>query len=303
MSEQSYLDLLQDVMINGVTKSVFGQSDVTIKSVFGRQLRFDLSEGFPIYTTKKVYYRGAFEEMLWFIKGDGDITDLVKRGVHIWDEWAYKHFKKQDISTSLSQDEFISGLTERNEPFYLPIHYTNFTNWGEHNLDQMQWVVDGIRKNPDRKSYYVTCWNPEQAYQMAEQCNQESVVLVACHTDHLVNVSDGKLSLRVNIRSNDLFLGNPFNVAQYAMLTHLYALLTGYEIGSLVVNIDDAHIYSNHFEQIETQLTRTPSKFPSFYIKDRGQKKMQDFLISDFLVEDYHPQSTIKGEVTLVGGY
>lgn len=296
-AEYQYLELLNDVVENGYDKPVFGQKDVSVRSVFGRQLRFDLSKGFPIYTTKKVFYRGAFEEMLWFIKGTGNVTDLIKKGVHIWDEWAHKYSKTEE-----SQDVFISRLKSSGEPFFLPIHYTNFTSWNGH-LNQMQWVVDNLPKNPDRKSYYVTCWNPEQAYQMAELSGKESVVLVACHTDHIVNVTGGKLNLRVTIRSNDLFLGNPFNVAQYALLTHIYAFLCGFPVGDLVVNIDDAHIYSNHFDQITEQLKREPMEFPELTIKSRDQKHIKDFTYDDFQIHDYRHHPSIKGDVTLVGGY
>jgi len=296
-AEQQYLDLLQDVLDNGHDKPVFGNPDVFVRSVFGRQLMFNLSEGFPVYTTKKVFYRGAFEEMLWFIKDEGDVTKLIQKGVHIWDEWAYKYSK-----SSRTQEEFIADLESSGSPCHIPIHYTNFTKWGGY-LDQMDWVVQNLPKKPERKSYYVTCWNPEQAYQMSEQSGLESVVLVACHTDHIVNVTGGKLNLRVTIRSNDLLLGNPFNVAQYAMLTHLYAQLCGFPVGDLVVNIDDAHIYSNHFDQVKEQITRSPYPFPQIKIKERGQERMQDFMYEDFQIVGYQSHPPIKGDITVVGGY
>lgn len=305
--EYQYLNLLKDVLDNGEDKPVFGNPDVFVRSVFGRQLRFDLSKGFPIYTTKKVFYRGAFEEMLWFLKDGGNVTKLIQKGVHIWDEWAWKYWKtlandripEHDFA---SQDELTSYLADEDVPFYIPIHYTNFTNWNDR-LDQMNWVVTNLPKKPERKSYYVTCWNPEEAYQMADECDRESVILVACHTDHIVNVTGGKLNLRVTIRSNDLFLGSSFNAAQYAMLTHMYAKLCGFPVGDLVVNIDDAHIYSNHFEQVREQISREPLPFPQLEILDRGQKKMQDFEYSDFKITGYESRPPIKGDITVVGGY
>lgn len=302
--EYQYLNLLQDVLENGFDKPVFGNPDVFVRSVFGRQLRFDLSQGFPVYTTKKVFWRGAFEEILWFIKDGGNVTALIQKGIHIWDEWAYKHYKATNPvgGELISQEEFIDRVVESGFPFYIPIHYTNFTEWNEH-LDQMQWVVDNLPKKPERKSYYVTCWNPEQAYQMADLSGKESVVLVACHTDHLVNVTGGKLNLRVTIRSNDLLLGQPFNVAQYGMLAHMYAKLCKFPVGELVVNIDDAHIYSNHFEQVKEQISRSPLPFPQLEIRDRGQKRMQDFCFEDFTLVGYESHPPIKGEITVVGGY
>ena len=302
--ERQYLDLLEDVLKNGHDKPVFGNPGVFVRSVFGRQLRFDLSKGFPIYTTKKVFYRGAFEEMLWFLKGSGNVTELASKGVHIWDEWAWKHYKTHSPEPCkyVNMDDFIRHLVADRIAFRIPIHYTNFTSWNGH-LDQMQWVVENLPKKPERKSYYVTCWNPAEAYQMADQCGNNSVVLVACHTDHIVNVTNEKLNLRVTIRSNDLLLGNPFNVAQYAMLTHMYAKLCGFPVGDLVVNIDDAHIYSNHFERVEEQIVRSPYPFPQIEIKDRGQKRMRDFVYEDFRVIGYESHPPIKGEITVVGGY
>lgn len=307
-AEQQYLSLLQDVLENGEDKPVFGNPGVYVRSVFGRQLRFDLSQGFPIYTTKKTFYRGAFEEMMWFIQGTSNVTDLIQKNVNIWNDWAYKSFKEGDrqqaweLSRDCTQDEFIAFLKETGKPYLIPIHYSNFTKWNGY-LDQMQWVVEQLPKRPERKSYYVTCWNPEQAYQMADIAGHRSVVLVACHTDHLVNVTGGRLNLRVSIRSNDLLLGNPFNVAQYAMLTHMYAFLCKIPVGELVVNIDDAHIYSNHFEQVQEQIKREPLPFPSFKIKNRGQTRMQDFEFSDFIVAGYQSHPPIKGDITVVGGY
>jgi thymidylate synthase len=337
--EFQYLRALYEILSHGDEKALFDSStknemsDRKIKSKFGYQMRFPLSEGFPIYTTKKVFYRGAFEEMLWFIKDGGNITPLLQKNVHIWDEWAWKYFQglterekdaydyeaeTKGYSTD-TQEEFINFLTSTGTDFSIPLHYTNFTSWKYNKLElskdcsgfeytgktlnQMNWVVTQLPKRPERKSYYVTCWNPTEAYQMAEECGRESVVIVACHTDHLVNISGGKLNLRVSIRSNDMFLGNPFNVAQYALLTHMYAFLTGYPVGDLVVNIDDAHIYSNHFEQAREQIIRKPLPLANFSIVDRGQKRMEDFVYEDFLLENYESHKPIKGDITTVGGY
>lgn len=303
--EQQYLDLLQDVLENGEDKPVFGSDNVFIRSVFGRSLRFDMADGFPVYTTKKVFTRGPIEEYLWFLKDGGNLTALINKGVRIWNEWGYKYWQQHQnlpIDRTSTQEEFVQYLKESQTPYFIPIHYSNFTSWNGH-LDQMAWVCKELPKRPFRKSYYVTCWNPEQAYQMAEISDRESVVLVACHTDHYLNVFKGRLSLRVTIRSNDLFLGNPFNVCQYAALLHMYSFLCGYEPGELLVNIDDAHIYSNHFEQVKEQISRQTYSFPRLVLKDRGQKNMQDFVAEDFAIEGYTSHPTLKGDITVVGGY
>ncbi|MGL5923723.1 thymidylate synthase [Chroococcidiopsis sp.] len=338
--EATYLKLLADVILNGSQKTIFDSAtkepmpDKCIYSLFGRQLRFDLSKGFPLYTTKKVFYRGAFEEMIWFLKGTGNVTDLIQKGVHIWDEWAYKHFQYRmkefpysylayppDSTGRLirqvqSQEELVDYLLLSRQPFEIPVHYTAFTNWGciewdeqanepyEYSIDQTEWIVEQVQKNPDRKSYYVTCWNPARTYQMAADRGLESVVLAACHIDHLVNVIDGRLNLRVGIRSNDLFLGNPFNVAQYALLAHMYAFLTGFPVGELLINIDDAHLYSDHIDQAIEQIGREILPMPQLMIHDRGQARMQDFVFEDFeWLIPYRSHGSLKGEVTVVGGF
>lgn len=326
--EYYYLDTLLDVLRNGEEKPIFDSEtgevmpDKSLLSMFGKHLRFDLNDGFPVYTTKKVFVRGAFEEMLWFLKGDGNITELIQKNIHIWDDWGWKYYHDNqlygffpDVNT---KEDLIRTLKETNQPFHIPLHYTNFTgykyptfhyddsnnSWSEiHKLDQMNWVVENLPKRPERKSYYVTCWNPTEAYQMAEECDRESVVIVACHIDHILNVSRGKLCMRVGIRSNDMFLGNPFNVAQYAMLLHMYSFLTKFPVGELLINIDDCHIYYDHIDQCKEQIARCPRQLPKLHIRDRGQKRMQDFVFEDFTLEGYDPHPPIKGDLTVVGGY
>jgi thymidylate synthase len=323
MSEQQYLNLLQDVLDNGIKKSIFGHEDKYLLSVFGRMLRFDLTKGFPIYTTKKVSYKGAFKEMIWFLEGSGDVTKLHRAGCTIWDEWGVKYHNKVN-KTNYSMKEWQSLVdTGAIASEVIPLHYGNMTNWkyirvnarleddggekyidgAESTIDQTKWVIDYIQKTPDRKSFLVNSWNPIQVYQMADESNNESVSLPTCHYSHQIIVNQGKLSLLVNIRSNDLFLGNPYNVAQYALLTHMYAKCTNNEVGELVVSLGDAHLYSDHVEQAKEQRTRTLYMSPTFNIKDRGQKYLQDFCIDDFEVVGYKSHPTLKGDITVVGGY
>lgn len=225
--EYQYLHLLNRILTEGEDKPIFDSNTgevmpgKSLRSLFGAQLRFDLSEGFPLYTTKKVFWRGAFEEMLWFIKDRGNVTALIQKDIHIWDDWAWKYYQQlrtkfqvlwsllhQASAKITSQAELVDFLKRTNHPLHLPLHYTNFTGYNYTHaesdqwiqVDQMQWVVENLPKRPERKSYYVTCWNPAEAYQMAEECGNESVVIVACHIDHLVNISNGRLNLRVGIR-------------------------------------------------------------------------------------------------------
>ena len=310
LEEQQYLDLLKDVLNNGNKKDIFGVQDKYILSVFGRLLRFNLSNNtIPIYTTKKVYWKGAFKEMLWFLSGTNNVAELAKQKVNIWNEFAYKYFKQQHKDTELALDDFVQQYLLDKEEFSIPTHYSNSTKWKYYDeyctnyLDQTKYIIDSVKKNPDRKSYVVSYWNPTEVYSMADECNNESVVLPACHFTYTVNISNNKLSLSVKIRSNDLPLGNPFNVTQYALLTHMYASCCGYEAGELVVMIDDAHIYSDQIEAVQNQLERTPTAFPKLKIKDRGQKYLTDFVFNDFEILDYDPQDTIKTPLTVVGGY
>lgn len=302
MSEQQYLDLLQDVVSTGNKKTIFGHDDKYIISKFGALLRFDLQQGFPIFTTKKVFWRGAFEEMLWFIKGTGDVGELHRKGVHIWDDWAFKHYKKHHENCGTFEQFQQEVLDDPSTSVIIPIHYTNATNWG-HYLDQTKWVIDGIKKTPDRKSFLVNYWRPDHTYAMAEQCGNESVVLPACHTHYSVNISSGKLSLMLYMRSWDLFLGAPFNVAQYALLTTMYAHCTGYQPGELVIAAADHHVYSDHIDQVKEQCNRETRQLPRLNILDRGQKYLQDYRMTDFQISNYNPHSSIRGDITVVGGF
>lgn len=295
--ELQYLRLLENVLRNGTDKPVFGHKDKFVRSLFGAMLRFDMRDGsIPIYTTKRVFYRGAFEEMLWFLEGTGDVVQLHNKKVFIWDDWAAKalNITVEDFAAKVESGE----ITECK----IPLHYTNGTNW-DGSLNQFDWAVEQIKAKPYRKSYLVNFWNPATVYHMADATGNESVCLPACHYSHQVVVNDGQLSLMVNIRSNDLLLGNPFNVSQYAMLLRMYCHLTGFLPGDLVVSIGDAHIYSDHFAQAWEQISRVPRPFPKLEVIDNNQTSIQGFKYSDFKVTGYDPHAKIKADITVVGGY
>jgi thymidylate synthase len=314
MSEQQYLDLLEYVLTYGTKKTIFGHEDKYILSKFGALLRFDLSQGFPIITTKKTYYKGAFAELLWFIEGSGDVVKLHKQGVNIWDSWGCKYWN-QNEDEKLILEQYQQAIDDGEILGHrIPLHYKNSTAWhysieyqgfGQEvfKLDQTKWVIDNIQKTPDRKSFLVSYWNPTEVYQMADECGNESVSLPACHTHYSVNVSEGKLSLMLYMRSWDLLLGAPFNIAQYALLTHMYAQCTGFDVGELVITAADHHIYSDHIEQVTEQISRQPLEFPTISIKQRGQKYLQDFVLEDFEINNYQYHKPIKAPITVVGGY
>lgn len=312
--EYQYLDLLKDILRNGTEKIVFNNPGVTIKSVFGRQCRYDLSKGFPLLTTKKVFIRGIIEELLWFIQGGSNIKYLVDRDVHIWDEWAYKSYKKAHEKGKvpfMTQDKFIAKLRE------MPASSTFVKKWGDIGnvygvqwrkwrtsdgriIDQLKWAISELKSTPFRKSIVVSAWNPEFIYEMAAP--GKSMALPPCHTIYQFNVTGDRLSLQLYQRSADVFLGVPFNIASYALFAMMIAQVVGLKPGYFVHTFGDVHIYSNHVAQVKEQLKRKPKKFPVMKINPEI-KDIDDFKIEDFTVEKYNPYPPIKAQVTVVGGF
>ena len=323
--EYQYLNLLKDIMKNGVEKHEFN-TGIAFKSVFGRQIRFDLSKGFPLLTTKKVFTRGIIIELLWFLQGSSNIKYLVDNNVHIWDEWAYRIFRDAQVQSSkfkvqsskikndkniLSQEEFIQKLKE------MPASSTFVKKWGDiltvygrmwrkwpgrdHTIDQIAWVIEKLKKSPDRRHAVVSAWNPDFIYEMASKDNARPVPPF-CHTMFQFNVLNGKLSLQLYQRSADMFLGVPFNIASYALLLMMIAQVTGYKLGDFVHTFGDAHIYSNHYDQVNEQLKRKPRPFPTMKLNPKV-KNIDDFKPEDFTLENYNPYPPIKGDVTVVGGF
>ena len=314
-SEYQYLDLLKDIMKNGVDKPVFNNPGVHIRSVFGRQIRFDLKKGFPLLTTKKVFLRGIIHELLWFLMGDSNIKYLAANDVHIWDEWAYKKFRVQSSEfreKHTTPEEFAAKIkaSPKNSPFVKKwgdlgnvsgVQWRKWKTSDKRTIDQLAWVINELRTTPFRKSIVVSAWNPEFIYEMASP--GKSMALPPCHTLFQLNVNDKKeLSLHLYQRSADTFLGVPFNIASYALFTMMLAQVTGLKPGEFVHTFGDVHIYSNHFDQVKEQLKRKPRPFPKMKINSKV-KDIDKFKLEDFEVIGYNPYPPIKGEVTVVGGF
>lgn len=325
--EYQYLNLLKDILEHGHEKKEFN-SGISLKSVFGRQLRFDLSQGLPLLTTKKVFIKGIIYELLWFLKGDSNIKYLVDHDVHIWDEWAYKHFKevqsqisnvKSQISNKnkkignsgkiLSQEEFINKVKEdknfaRRWGELGPVYGRQWRRWKTSDgreIDQIAWAVAKLKKTPTRKHIVISAWNPEFIYEMA--LPGKSMAIPPCHTLFQINVDDqNRLSLQLYQRSADVFLGVPFNIASYSLLTMMLAHVGGFEVGDFVHTFGDVHIYGNHLDQVKEQLTRKPRLFPKMILNPKV-KNIDDFTYEDFTLVGYDPYPPIKGEITVVGGF
>ena len=263
---QTYLDLLQDILDNGVDRA--DRTGVGTRAVFGRQMRYDLSGDFPLLTTKRLHLRSIIVELLWFLRGDTNVRWLQERGVTIWDEWA---------------DE-IGELG--------PVYGKQWRSWAAPNgetIDQIKWVLEEIRTNPASRRLIVSAWNPADVNEMA---------LPPCHCLFQFNVANGKLNCQLYQRSADVFLGVPFNIASYALLTMMMARATGLEPGEFVHTLGDAHLYSNHFEQARLQLTRTPRARPKMLLNP-DKSDLFDWEYEDFQVVDYDPYPTIKAPIAV----
>src|SRR3989344_9379385 len=300
--EYQYLDILRDILDNGFEKREFN-SGIAIKSVFGRCMRFDLSKGFPLLTTKKVFLRGIIHELLWFLKGDSNIKYLVDQDVHIWDQWAYKRYQGK-----MTQEEFIEKI-KNDEKFAKKwgdlgnVYGVQWRRWktsAGRTIDQLAWAINELKTTPFRKSIVVSAWNPEFIYEMAAP--GKSMALPPCHSLYQFNVNEGRLSLQLYQRSADTFLGVPFNIASYALFTMMMAQVVGLKPGEFVHTFGDVHIYSNHMTQVKEQLKRKPRPFPTMKINSKV-KNIDDFKLEDFTLENYDPYPPIKGEVTVVGGF
>jgi thymidylate synthase len=310
--EYQYLDLLRDMMDNGFEKKEYNTGKI-LKGVFGRQIRFDLSKGFPLLTTKKVFMKGIIHELLWFLKGDANIKYLVDNNVHIWDGWAYKEYKKAAESGAvpeLDEKDFIEKIkdTPADSEFVKkwgelgPVYGRQWRKWqaGGREIDQLKWAIWKTKNYPDRKHVIVSAWNPAYIYEMSEPGT--SMAVPPCHVLFNINVAENKLSLQMYQRSCDAFLGVPFNIASYALLTMILAQVCGYEVGDFVLTFGDIHVYEDHFDQVREQLTRAPRQFPQVKINSE-KKDVDDFVFEDFELIDYNPHETIKAPITIIGGF
>jgi len=301
---KSYLELLQDVKDNGVGKD--DRTGTGTRSVFGRQLRFDLAEGFPLLTTKKVYLRSIIHELLWFISGDTNIKYLVDNGVGIWNEWPYQNYlQKNGLDKSFTKHS--CEWSDRLEEFIIRIQKDPVfaQEWGElgpvygkqwrdfSGIDQLEWVIKEIKHNPSSRRLIVSAWNPAEIEEMAK------AGLPPCHTLFQFYVSpDNKLSCQLYQRSADLFLGVPFNIASYALLTMMVAQVCGLELGEFVHAFGDVHIYNNHADQVDEQLSRTPGELPKMKLNSQVSN-LFDFKFEDFELIDYQPQAAIRAPIAV----
>lgn len=292
---KQYLDLCRLVLEKGNLKT--DRTNTGTLSYFGHQMRYDLSEGFPLLTTKKVYLPAIIHELLWFVKGDTNIQYLTKNNVKIWNEWPYEAFKKSSDYQGETLEEYVEKVNNDNQ-FALkygnlgPVYghqWRAFDGPNGIHVDQLQNVIDQIKNNPSSRRLIVNAWNPSVIDQMA---------LPPCHMMFQFYVNDGKLSCMLYQRSADIFLGVPFNIASYALLTMMIAKITNLELGEFVHTVGDAHIYSNHFEQINKQLSREPRELPQMIIHG-NQKNIEDFKFEDFELVNYNPHKGIKGKVAV----
>lgn len=273
---KQYLDLIKHVRDNGILKE--DRTGTGTKSVFGYQMRFDLSEGFPMLTTKKLHLKSIIYELLWFLKGDTNIAYLKENNVKIWDAWA-------DKNGNLG-----------------PVYGHQWRNWNSEGIDQISQVIETIKTNPDSRRMLVTAWNPsvlpDTSVSFSENVANGKAALPPCHAFFQFYVTEGKLSCQLYQRSADIFLGVPFNIASYALLTLMMAQVCNLKPGDFIHTFGDAHIYNNHSEQIDLQLSREPKTLPKMVINP-NVKNIFDFTFEDFTLINYNPHPHIKGAVSV----
>lgn len=287
---KQYLDLCRYILEHGILKD--DRTHTGTRSVFGYQMKFDLSEGFPLLTTKRVHLKSIIHELLWFISGDTNIKYLVDNDVRIWNDWPYEIYQKSQEFKGETIEEFALKIKEDSKfakkwgnlgPVY-------GKQWRDFNgVDQLENLINDIKTNPNSRRLIITAWNPVDVPKMA---------LPPCHAFMQFYVADGKLSCQLYQRSADVFLGVPFNIASYSLFLMMIAQVTGLKPGTFVHTLGDAHIYLNHMEQIERQLKRTPRPLPKMLIND-NVKSIYDFKYEDFTLVDYNPYKGIKGKVAV----
>jgi thymidylate synthase len=273
---KQYHDLIKHVLENGTEKQ--DRTGTGTKSVFGHQLRFDLSEGFPMVTTKKLHLKSIIYELLWFLKGDTNIKYLQENGVRIWNDWADE---KGDLG---------------------PVYGHQWRNWNSEEIDQISDIITTIKNNPDSRRMLVSAWNPsvlpDTSIEFSENVANGKAALPPCHAFFQFYVANGKLSCQLYQRSADIFLGVPFNIASYALFTMMMAQACDLLPGDFIHTFGDAHIYSNHLEQIELQLSRDPKPLPKMLLNPEV-KDIFGFVFDDFTLVDYDPHPHIKGAVAI----
>ena len=273
---QQYLDLVRFIQDHGVSKT--DRTGTGTKSVFGYQMRFDLAAGFPLLTTKKIHVKSVIHELLWFLKGDTNINYLTENGVRIWNEWADE---KGDLG---------------------PVYGHQWRNWNDEGIDQIKTVIETLRTNPDSRRMLISAWNPsvlpDTSVSFSENVANHKAALPPCHAFFQFYVAEGKLSCQLYQRSADLFLGVPFNIASYALLNLMVAQVCDLKPGTFVHTFGDVHIYSNHHEQLEEQLSRSPRPLPQMILNPEI-KDIFDFKYEDFTLNGYDPHPLIRGKVAV----
>lgn len=306
--EYQYLNLIKEILQKGVKKVDQGTGDISY-SLFGRQIRFDLSNNsFPLLTTKKVYWKGVLYELYWFLSGQSNIRYLVLNNVHIWDDYPYRIYKMKNEQSKMSKEEFVEKI-KIDETFAkkwgeLPKIYGELwrrwpTRYGK-TIDQLAWAIEEIKKDPNAHNALVTSWNPEYLYTMARY--QDTSHFPICHNLFQLNVNNGHLSLQLYQRSADIFLGVPFNIASYALLTLIIAQITGYKPGEFVHTFGDVHLYENHINQAKEQLKRKPYPFPKIKFTKKF-KNLDEFQPKIVQLLDYQYHPPLKAPLSVSGGY
>ena len=273
---RQYLDLVKHVLDNGELKE--DRTGTGTKSVFGYQMRFNLDDGFPMVTTKKLHLKSIIYELLWFLKGDTNIKYLQENGVKIWDAWADS---KGDLG---------------------PVYGFQWRNWNNDGIDQISNLINDLKNNPSSRRHLISAWNPsvlpDTSKSFEANVADGKAALPPCHAFFQFHVINGKLSCQLYQRSADIFLGVPFNIASYSLLTIMIAQVCDLKVGDFIHTFGDAHIYSNHFDQMKLQLTREPRKLPTLKV-NKKIKSIFDFKFEDFTLEDYNPHPHIKGKVAV----
>ena len=289
-----YHELIERVLAEGVKKE--DRTGTGTVSVFGHQMRFNLQEGFPLMTTKKLHLKSILHELIWFIRGETNIRYLCQHGVRIWDDWPYAKYKASEDFQGEDIRAFAARVAE-DAAFAAqwgelgPVYGHQWRSWPGPNgvVDQLKQVLEDLRRNPDSRRHIVSAWNPGYIDQMA---------LPPCHAFFQFYVADGKLSCQLYQRSADIFLGVPFNIASYALLVHFMARDLGLEVGDFVHTLGDAHIYSNHLDQVKLQISREPRALPSLWLNPEVTS-LFDFTYDDVRLDDYDPHPHIAGAVAV----
>lgn len=305
---KQYLELLADIKKNGVKKT--DRTGTGTTSVFGRQVRYDLSDGFPAVTTKKLYFNSVVHELLWFLQGTGNIEYLAKNNVHIWDEWPFKaYLEKNNLPIpEVNSDEwktqmkdFIQKVATDHEFAQRwgdlgPVYGVQWRKWPDGKggyVDQIAKAIDMIKHTPDSRRIIVSAWNAAEIDEIVKIGG-----LPPCHSLFQFYVANGKLDLHLYQRSADTFLGVPFNIASYSLLLAMVAQVTGLKQGEFVHTLSDAHIYLNHFDQVDEQLSRTPKQLPTLWLNPKV-KNIDDFTFEDIKLNDYYPDPAIKAPIAV----